>query len=97
MVSTTTRTPLSDGSVVIRRVASMPSSLGMRMSINTTSGRWRTGHRHGLLTVFCLADQREVGGVLDHRPQSGADQRLVIGNADAHGHVDSANGKRAAT
>jgi len=41
VVTTSTRTPVSAGSDVICRVASMPSSTGILMSISTTSGRNR--------------------------------------------------------
>src|SRR4029453_10008467 len=39
VVRTSTRTPARSSSAAIRRVASSPSSTGMRMSIRTTSGR----------------------------------------------------------
>src|SRR5215216_7140082 len=39
VVRTSTRTPARSSSATIRRVASRPSSTGMRMSISTTSGR----------------------------------------------------------
>ena len=45
VVSTTTRVPVRSGSATIRRVASMPSMPGIRMSISTTSGRCPTGQR----------------------------------------------------
>ena len=60
-------------------------------------GPMRAGQLDGLLTVGSLADELEIGGVLDHRPQAGADQRLIIDDPDPHGHVGAPNGKRAAT
>ena len=56
-----------------------------------------TGQLDRLLAVGGLTDQLEVGGVVDHASQPGADQRLIIDDTDPHGHVDAPNGRRAAT
>ena len=67
-----------------RRVASMPSSSGMRMSISTTSGCEPLGLLDRLQAVGGLADHVEVVlGVEDH-PEPGAHERLVVGDQHPH-------------
>ena len=56
----------------------------MRMSIRTTSGFRRLGLLDGVEAVGGLADHVEVVlGVEDHA-EPGADQRLVVGDQQAH-------------
>ena len=66
----------------IRRVASMPSSTGMRTSISTTSGRSAAAERDGLLAVGGLADDVDAVRLEDH-PQPGPHEVLVVGDDDA--------------
>ena len=72
---------------MIRRVASSPSSSGMRMSISTTSGRERarpasTASR----AVGGLADDLDVGSASRIMRKPGAHERLVVGEQDADHH-----------
>ena len=77
MVSTSTRGG-SAAPAVTARVASIPSSRGIRTSISTTSGRERPHSVDRGSTVVGLADHLDVGlGRQDH-PQPGPDQRLVV-------------------
>ena len=86
----------SSRAATTRRVASMPSSSGMRMSISTTSGFSRRGHVDRLHAVDGLADHVDVVlGVEDH-PEAGADERLVVGDHDAHAHALASSGSRGA-
>ena len=66
----------------MRRVASMPSTPGMRTSISTTSGDEASTSRDRLGAVLGLADDLDVvAGVEDHaepRPH----QRLIVGDDD---------------
>ena len=65
------------------RVASMPSSSGMRTSNRQTSGLQRAGEGDGLSAVGGLAHDLDAGlGVEDH-PQAGADDLLVVGDDHA--------------
>jgi len=50
-----------------------------------------------LLTIRRFADEFEVRGVVDHAAQPSTDQRLIVDDTDSHGHVDTPNGRRAAT
>ena len=66
----------------MRRVASMPSIVGMRTSITTTSGRSRSNRADRVGAVDRLADDLEVVlGVEDH-PEPAAHQGLVVGDHD---------------
>ena len=82
VVRTSTRTPAVSGAAQIRRVASMPSSSGVRMSISTTCGRWLTGELHRRHTGAGLADRGEAGGGVDEDAEAAAQQRLVVGHQD---------------
>ena len=84
MVRTSTR---AGWRAVISRVAAMPSSSGMRMSISTTSGSRRPALWIGLVAVGRLADDLDVGMVLEHEPEAGAHERLVVGDQDADAHA----------
>ena len=64
------------------RVASMPSSWGMRMSISTTSGSSRPPARRPRRRRTPRRPPRVVLGVEDHR-EAGADERLVVRDQDA--------------
>ena len=66
-----------------RRVASMPSMPGMRMSISTTSGAVRLGRRDRLLAGAGLGDDLDRAGRLEHGLEAGAHHRLVVGDDDA--------------
>ena len=55
---------------VISRVAAIPSSSGMRMSISTTSGSEPADAVDRLVAVRRLADDLEVGMVLQHEPEA---------------------------
>ena len=80
----------------MRRVASMPSMTGMRMSIRTTSGVSSLRARHGLGAVACLADDLDPGFCLEDHPEARAHERLVVGEEDAD-HRSLAYGRRART
>ena len=81
----------------IRRVASMPSTPGMRTSISTTSGASSLDQRDRLGAVLGLADHLDVvAGVEDHA-EAGPHQRLVVGDHDPDGHGAASNGRRAWT
>ena len=75
----TTFTPARSPSAAIRRVASRPSTPGIRMSIKITSGRSARARSTRLLPVDRLADHLDVRGRLEQHPEAGADQRLVVG------------------
>ena len=66
----------------IRRVASMPSSPGIRMSIKITSGRVRSGHADRLQSVGGLADHLDAVFRPQQRGEAGPDQFLVVGEDD---------------
>ena len=66
----------------MRRVASMPSMFGIRMSRRRTSGcRSRTSR--GPVPVFGLADDLDVGACVEDHPKAAADEGLVVGDRDA--------------
>ena len=81
----------------------MPSMPGMRMSITTTSGRSVPDQLDRLGAGPGLADDFEVRGVGDDHAQTGADQRLVVGEDDADRVIGefcftgAGSGSRAAT
>ena len=94
VVSTMTRARLS--AAMIRRVASMPSSSGMRMSISTTVGSKRAAFWTASSPFVASATTDEVGLVGEQHAKARPDQRLVVGHedADAHGPCPS-SGNRA--
>ena len=70
----------------MRRVASRPSTSGIRTSISTTSGCSRSTSATASRAVAGLADHLEVGlGVEDHA-EAAAHERLVVGEHDADAH-----------
>ena len=70
------------------RVASRPSTPGIRMSIRQTSGRMLRAKRHRLGAVGGLADHLDVGLRVEDHPQARAHELLVVGDEDAHAHAD---------
>ena len=78
----TTWTEARSGRAAMRRVASMPSTRGMRMSISSTSGAHLSASQHGLLAVGGLADHLEVVLGVEQRGEPGPDQFLVVGQRD---------------
>ena len=81
----------------IRRVASMPSTSGMRTSISTTSGVAARPSATASRAVGGLADDLEVGlGVEDHA-EAAAHERLVVGEHDARSLTTASSGRRAWT
>ena len=90
-MSIRTRTGWSPALASSRRVASIPSSSGMRMSISTTSGLSAADLLDGVEPVGGLAHDLEVVlGVEDHA-EAGAHERLVVGDqqSDAHATLSS--------
>ena len=84
-----TLTPARSSSAEMRRVASRPSTPGIRMSIRTTSARSAAGQVDRLLAVGGLADDLQVPGGVDEDPEPGADQGLVVGEQDPDRLVSS--------
>ena len=83
---------------LITSVAARPSSTGMRMSIRTTSGCRLADELDRRRAVVRLADDLEVRGRFDDRPESAAHEGFVVddGNSD-HGWITSSTrsaGKR---
>ena len=72
-----------------RRVASRPSSRGIRMSISTTSGRRQRAGLDRLGAVARLADDLQVGLGVEDLAEAGADECLVVGDQHADGHAGS--------
>ena len=64
----------------MRRVASMPSTPGIRTSISTTSGCSALHERDGLGAVARLADHLHVLLGLEDHAEAAADERLVVGD-----------------
>ena len=81
------------------RVAASPSRFGIRMSMRTRSGRRLRAREQGVLAVDRLTRDLEVGLGVDQHAQAGADQVLVVGDEDAHGHATgtASSGRRAST
>ena len=79
----------------IRRVASMPSISGIRMSISTTSGSSSRDAVDACSAVGALADDLDVVLGLEDHAEAGADQRLVVDeqHADAHAGTDAPSGQ----
>ena len=63
--------------------ASTPSSLGIRRSISTTSGRWRAASRDRLLAVGRRGHRLDPRRGLQQRHQALADERLVVDDQHA--------------
>ena len=78
----------------MRRVASMPSTPGMRTSIRTTSGLI-SRQRDGLRSVAGLGDDLDVRLRFEDRAKAAADERFVVDEQDADHGV--ASGRRART
>ena len=81
----------------MRRVASMPSTSGMRTSISTTSGRSRSASSTASAPFAGLADDLEVVAGLQDHAEAAAHQRLVVGQQHADGHRAASSGRRAWT
>ena len=79
----------------MRRVASMPSTPGMRMSISDHVRVELVGQRDGLRSVAGLGDDLDVRLGLEDRAEAAADERFVVGEEDADHGV--ASGRRAWT
>ena len=79
-----------------RRVASMPSMPGMRMSISTTSGACASAAATASSPVPASATTSIDAGRLEHRLEAGAHHRLVVGDDDAQ-PAHAARRRRAAT
>ena len=62
-----TRTAGGSGCAASRRVAAMPSSCGMRMSMRTTSGRWQVDRAEHLAAVGGLGHHLEARRAGEHR------------------------------
>ena len=75
---------VSGAAAVISRVAAMPSSSPMLMSISTRSGAWLRWRRR-LLAGLDLGDQLEPVDAIDHGPRRGAERGLIVD--DHHGHT----------
>jgi hypothetical protein len=79
-----------------RLVASMPSRLGMRMSISTTSGAAVLDELDGLSAVAGFGNDFEVALGVEYHAEAGADEPLVVGDDDADHAIDSeVSGNRA--
>ena len=77
----------SGPAAVIRRVASIPSSTGMRMSMQHHVGRGPAGHRDRFRAVGGLAEHGQVGLGVDEHAEPGPDDGLVVGDYHADGHA----------
>ena len=77
-----------------RRVASMPSSSGMRTSISTTSGCEAPRLRDRLEPVGGLADDLDVLLGLEDHAEARPHERLVVDDQDAQAH-SAVTGSRA--
>ena len=74
----------------IRRVASSPSSSGIRMSIRVTSGWTRAACADRLEPVAGLRDDFEVRLVGEQHPETRPHHRLIVDEHGADGHAWSA-------
>ena len=97
VVRTSTLTPSRWGSPTMRRVASRPSTKGMRMSISTTPGRVARHDLDRLGAVGGVAHHVDVVGQVEQRPEAGAHDGLVVGDDDADAHADPPTGSTART
>ena len=84
MVKITIWTAVRSGSATMRRVASIPSRRGMRMSMSITSGRARAATLDCLLAVGGFAHNVDVFLGVEQRSEPGPYQLLVVdqGNTD---------------
>ena len=96
MVSTSTRTS-SPSAAMMRRVASIPSRCGMRMSSTATSRLAGPRRVDRLQPVGRFGDHGHVGLGLDDLAQPSADQRLIVGQQDPDHGAPPASGSRART
>ena len=81
----------------VRRVASMPSSPGIRMSISTTSGlRGSRASSTASSPSAASPDDLDVVSALEDHPEPGPDQRLVVDEEDLD-HRGAPTGSRART
>ena len=79
----------------MRRVASIPSSSGIRMSIRMTVGSNCDGHGDGFEPVARFADDFDVPLAGEQHPEARADHGLVVGDEDSDRHDRSeASGRR---
>ena len=92
-----TLTPARSPSAEIRRVASRPSTPGIRMSISTTSARSRRARSTACRSVGGLADHPRVFGGVDQDPEPGPNQGLVVGEQDPDHTLAPSTGRRALT
>ena len=95
MVRTRTRAALP--AATIRRVASMPSTTGMRTSMRITSGTHSTASSTALAAVFRLADDVDVGACLEDQPEPVSHECLIVGDQDANAHRSLPSGISAVT
>ena len=89
------RGPASPAAAQICRVASIPSSTGMRTSISTTSGRCSRAEPHRLGAVRGARDDGDVGLRVEQRREPRAHDLLVVG--DERADHDDASRWRAAS
>ena len=87
------RTRADASAARIRRVASRPSSSGMRMSISTTVGRKRAAFSTASSAVAGLGDDLDVLLAGEEHAEAGADHRLVVGDEDADAHARPSAGE----
>ena len=87
VVSTSTRGRPVVAPAQIRRVASTPSMVGMRRSITTTSDGDPVEQPQRVRAVAGLADHRQVGLGVEHHPEPGAYQRLVVDDHHPYRHA----------
>jgi len=77
-----TRTPAVRGSQVIWRVASMPSSTGIRTSMSMTSGLVSRATLMACVPLAASPAHAEPGRGRDDPAEPDPDERLVIGDRD---------------
>ncbi len=93
-----TRTPAVPAKAVIWRVASMPSSTGIRTSMRTMSGLAARATFDRLRAIGRLARHPQPGRRGDDAAESRPDQGLVVGHRDGDGHgVPPGSGRVAIT
>ena len=71
-----------------RRVTSIPDTPGMRTSINTRSGTSSTMQLDRVEPVAGLADDFDVGLVLEHEPHTTPEQRVRVGEQYPYRRLD---------
>ncbi len=82
-----TSTAVSGTLARIRRVASIPSTPGIRTSMRTTSGRNSCTSRIAASPSAGVAHHLEPLDGREQGAQAAADDRMVIGDHQANGHV----------